>query len=198
MTLPAWEWADPVTPDVPATPAEPAEPNKADDQVKNLHWALAKERDNNKVMADKLKAFEDKEREAEEKKKVSQGKQDEVITDLKTQLAELTEFKTKYETLHGEITTKQTAELDTVLSTLSDDVKSKYSSLADRMELWDKIEFYKNLSSDIKGTDFKAKPADWGWDKPSDLQALQARIDTGKATPSEQTQYLNELRKLQQ
>ena len=118
-----------------------------------------------------------------------------MITDLKTQLAELTEFKTKYETLHGEITTIQTAELDTIKSTLSDDVKNKYSSITEGMELTKQLDFYKNLSADIKGTDFNAKPKAGGDDKPSDLATLQAKIDSGKATPTEKTNYLNELRK---
>lgn len=145
----------------------------------NKTIALKQEREEKQAMQSKLAEYEKAEQERIEKKKKEQWKFEELLAEKDTELTQLREKATAYDTLQAQLTEQKETELNSLLETIPSNLKEKYESIASKLDLDDKIVFYKNIIEDYKKEDFSQTPNKKGEDidkkttpKSGDIQSL--------------------------
>lgn len=164
------ENAEPATPEVVKT--EPTTPDGWTEEFKvtkeqyeklkeienNKTIALKQEREEKQAMQSKLAEYEKAEQERIEKKKKEQWKFEELLAAKDTELTQLREKATAYDTLQAQLTEQKETELNTLLETIPTNLKEKYESITSKLDIEDKIAFYKNIMEDYKKEDFSQTP----------------------------------------
>jgi len=180
---------------------KPEDYNKLLEEKNNLNIALKQEREEAKALKEFKQSVEAKEKEAEEKKQIEKGKAEEIISSLKKENEELKAKATAYDELNAKITTEKTQEVDTILSWLPEDLVAKYKPIADKLELDDRLTFFKWIVADLWSTawnkDFNWKPAESGGAKPNDIDIIAEKIAKWqKVSPTERATYMSSLASL--
>ena len=149
---------------------------KLQELEKNKSIALKQEREQMSEIQKKLAEYQEKERQLEEKEKLKKWKYEEVIAEKDKALAEAQEKAKLYEELQEKLTTEKTQQLDWLLEQVPQELKDKYASIADKLDLDDKIAFYKNIMQDIKKEDFSTNPKkEWADIKADDEDKAKAQ-----------------------
>lgn len=153
-----------VTTETPETDQEdkfevtPEQYAKLQELERNKSIALKKEREQYQEAQKKLAEYEKAEQERIEKEKKKQGKYEELLAEKEERLKSLEEKAAAYDKLQEEITQAKQAELDWLLEKMPTNLQEKYESITSKLELADKVAFYKNIMEDYKKEDFDAKP----------------------------------------
>jgi len=143
-------------PEAPETP--PVDVAKLQELERNKTIALENERKEKKALAEKLAELEAFKNDIDEKEKKKKGQYEELLTQKETLIKELQEKANKFDEYLSTLQTKQAEELEGVLKDVPENLKEKYSKIADKLDVADRIEFYKNIVADAKKEDFSQKP----------------------------------------
>lgn len=130
----------------------------------NKTIALKQEREEKQSMQSKLAEYEKAEQERIEKKKKEQWKYEELIAEKDTELTQLREKATAYDTLQEKLTLQKENEFNALVETIPTNLQEKYNSITQKLDIEDKIVFYKNIMEDYRKEDFGQMPNKKGSD----------------------------------
>lgn len=130
----------------------------------NYKKAMYAERQEKEDLKKQLADLADFKKKAEEDKMKEKGQLKELLTQKETELASAAEKAKLWDKYVEENKNKLSQELTDLESKLTSDVKTKYSSIIDKLDLESKVMFYKTLSNDIKKPDFNGSPSN-NWEQ---------------------------------
>jgi len=81
-----------------------------------------------------------------------------LLTEKEELIKSLSEKAKQFDEYMTTLQETKTKEFENVIKDIPDNLKEKYSKITDKLDLEDKIEFYKNLATDIKKEDFSNQP----------------------------------------
>jgi predicted nuclease with TOPRIM domain len=81
-----------------------------------------------------------------------------LLTEKEELIKTLSEKAKQFDEYMTTLQETKTKEFENVIKDIPDNLKEKYSKITDKLVLEDKIEFYKNLATDIKKEDFSNQP----------------------------------------
>ena len=147
-------------------------------EVSKEEFEKLKELNNNKTIALKIEREEKAKtlweleelrkfkQELEEKEKKKKGQYEELLTEKEELIKTLSEKAKQFDEYMTTLQETKTKEFENVIKDIPDNLKEKYSKITDKLVLEDKIEFYKNLATDIKKEDFSNQP----WNNGADIK----------------------------
>ena len=136
----------------------PEEFKKLKELEHNKTIALKQEREEKQAIQSKLAEYEKAEQERLEKKKKEQGKYEELIAEKDNELIQLREKANAYDALQEKLTQQKEDEFNTLIESIPTNLKEKYESITQKLDIEDKIVFYKNIMEDYKKEDFSQTP----------------------------------------
>ena len=131
---------------------------------RNKTIALKQEREEKAKTLWELEELRKFKQELEEKEKKKKGQYEELLTEKEELIKTLSEKASKFDEYMAKLQDTKTKELEETIKDIPESLKEKYSKITDKLDLEDKIEFYKNLVPDIKTEDFSNNPKNEGWD----------------------------------
>lgn len=131
---------------------------------RNKTIALKQEREEKAKTLWELEELRKFKQELEEKEKKKKGQYEELLTEKEELIKTLSEKASKFDEYMAKLQDTKTKELEETIKDIPESLKEKYSKITDKLDLEDKIEFYKNLVTDIKKEDFSNNPKNEGWD----------------------------------
>ena len=142
---------------------------KIEELAENYKKAMLQERTEKKEVVTKLSEYEAqlaeykrKDAELQEKEKLKKGKYEEVIEEQKAKLSELEKKALAYDELIAKRNTALEWEVKTLKEQIPEALQNKYSNIIDKLDLDERVSFYKNILEDIKWQDYSTKPwNDW-------------------------------------
>lgn len=142
---------------------------------RNKTIALKQEREEKAKTISELEELRKFKQELEEKEKKKKGQYEELLTEKEELIKTLSEKASKFDEYMTKLQENKTKEFEEVIKDIPQTLKEKYSKITDKLDLEDKIEFYKNLVNDIKKEDFSNKPNnEWGDIKNEWLEKAKA------------------------
>jgi BMFP domain-containing protein YqiC len=151
------------TPENTETPETPEiDVKKLQELERNKTIALEQERKEKKALAEKLAELEKFKADLDEKEKKKKGQYEELITEKDAKIQELQEKASKFDEYMTQLQTKQAEELEALQKEVPETLKEKYSKITEKLDVSDRIDFYRNITADLKKEDFSNKPKNEG------------------------------------
>jgi BMFP domain-containing protein YqiC len=128
----------------------------------NKTIALREEREKRKALESELEELRKFKTDLDEKEKKKKWQYEELLTEKDNLINSLSEKAKKFDDYLIKLQETKTKELEVISKDIPDNLKEKYSKITDKLDLEDKIDFYKNLITDIKKEDFSNTPkSEW-------------------------------------